>query len=63
MRRKVKDYIQSKTNEPITVVQPTIRKTRERQITTRLEAKRYSVVYTKRRLLADYSTLPYGYCA
>ncbi len=62
MRRKVKDYVQNHVNDPITIVQPRIRKNRERQVTTRLEAKKYSVVYTKRRLLPDFSTLPYGYC-
>ncbi len=61
MRRKVKAYVESGQNDPVTVAQPRIHKNRQREVTTRLEAKKYTVVYTKRRLLPDFTTLPYGY--
>ncbi len=61
MRRKVKAYVENGQNDPVTIVQPRIRKNRQREVTTRLEAKNYRVVYTKRRLLPDYTTLPYGH--
>ena len=37
------------------------RDVRKRKIVNKAEAKKYSLVYTKRVVLPDFSTVPYGY--
>ena len=60
----VKELIigESERNE-ITITNPSkiCRDARKRKLYNRREEKRYKMVYTKRRLVPDMTTLPYGF--
>lgn len=59
----MKDIVVNKTKDVITVVnsRKISRLARKRKLYNRIEEKEYKMVYTKRRLLDDLGTLPFGY--
>lgn len=44
----------------VSIVQPQIARTKDRQLVTMDQSKEYGVVYDKRWVLPDFNTLPYG---
>jgi hypothetical protein len=60
LKRLVHDYVQEHTRNTIDVSMSRIMRTRDRDVVTKTMRKTYRVVYDKRFVLADFSTLPYG---
>ena len=60
----MKDIVVNKTKESITLVntRKISRLSRKRKLYNRIEEKEFQMVNTKRRLLQDLRTLPFGYC-
>jgi hypothetical protein len=63
MTALVKQFVTEGTRPTITTVDPhkMTRSKKTNEIVNVVQEKRYSVVYVKRRVLPDYTTLPYGY--
>ena len=61
MRRLIKKYIATRDCDQVFVVFNRIERLRDRTVITKASMKTYRVVYEKRRLLSDGSSLPYGY--
>jgi len=62
MRRMVTAMVkQTDNNQSVTLIYPTIVRNPDRSIVTKTATKVYRPVYSKRRILPDFSTLPYGY--
>jgi hypothetical protein len=61
MKKMVKAFVKSGCQEEIAVVAPRIQRTDHHVMVTRLVRKCYRVVYDKRVVQKDFSTLPYGY--
>ena len=60
--QSVKDVIQNKTECIVTKnVSKICRDKRKRKLYNREEEKKYQQVFTKRRILNDYTTVPFGY--
>ncbi len=62
LRNKVFDFVNFRRIHTTTIVQPQIGRSYTREVITRDISKRYSVVYSKRWVLADFSTVPFGVC-
>jgi len=62
LRRMVKAFVLSGGKEIVTVKEQRIRREKNRQVVTKTVKKDYRVVYDKRKLLPDFTTLPFGYC-
>ena len=60
--KDVKDFVQRGITNSTTIVQPQITRNMDRTLTTKDVAKQYKVVYDKRRIMPDFSTLPFGFC-
>lgn len=60
----IRDIVIHKGIDSITTInkQKISRLSRKRKLYNRIEEKEYRMVYTKRRLLNDLTTLPFGYC-
>ncbi len=58
LKRKVWQFVKHGMKEKTMVVQPQIARTDERNVVTRDVAKEYGIVYDKRWVLDDFSTLP-----
>jgi len=61
LRQKVKQFVREKEQEPIKVVHHQIGRQSDHTIVTKTTAKNYRVVYDKRVVRPDFTTLPYGY--
>ena len=61
--KKVREFVTLGIKDYTTIVQPQICRNSDRSLTTRQLAKKYSIVYDKRRILPDFTTLPFGTCA
>jgi hypothetical protein len=61
LKEKVRAFIQQEDGDTVTLVNTRIVTTKFGDVQTRSLAKRYRVVYDKRVVFADYSTLPFGY--
>jgi len=61
MKRMVKAFVKSHRQDEVVVVSPRIQRVDHHVLVTRLVRKTYRVVYDKRVVCDDYSTLPYGY--
>lgn len=57
----MRDLVVNKSNESIKIVNHKKMSRLSRKLYNRVEEKEYKMVYTKRRLLNDLSTLPFGY--
>ena len=62
LREKVVKFVGGETIEPTTVVQPRIERTDSRAVVTKQVAKDYGIVYSKRWVLPNFNTLPFGVC-
>ena len=60
MKRLVKEFLRSNNCEIVTYSN-NIRRTREHQVVTKPERKRYRVVFDKLKVFPNGSTLPFGY--
>lgn len=60
----IKSLIHTSRDEQIKLVNPCkiSRDSRKRKLLNRVETKRYQIVYTKRRVLPNLDTLPFGFC-
>lgn len=60
----IKSIICTSQEKQIEVINPCkiSRDSRKRKLLNRTETKRYQMVYTKRRILPNLDTLPFGYC-
>lgn len=61
----IKDVVVEENRNTIQTTNPRkiCRLASKRKLYNRPEQKEYKMVYTKRRLLNDFSTLPFGYCS
>jgi hypothetical protein len=62
LKKKVMDFVRFGLRNKTSIVQPQIARTANREVVTKDIAKDYGVVYDKRWVLNDYSTLPFGMC-
>ena len=62
LKKKVMAFARGEEDGATTIVQPTIARTSDRRVVTKDVAKKYGVVYDKRWVVFDLSTLPYGTC-
>lgn len=60
----IKSLICTAQDRQIEIINPCkiSRDSRKRKLLNRTETKRYQMVYTKRRILPNLDTLPFGYC-
>ncbi|MCP3666869.1 MAG: hypothetical protein GY696_30980, partial [Gammaproteobacteria bacterium] len=61
MKRMVRAFVKSGQQEEVVVVAPRIRREEHHKIVTKLMRKVYRVVYDKRIVRKDYTTVPFGY--
>jgi hypothetical protein len=61
MKRMVKAFVKAGRSDEVVVVTPSIQRVGHHKLVTRLVRKTYRVVYDKRVVCSDYTTLPYGY--
>jgi len=61
LRQKVKNFVHNQAQEPIKVVHHQIGRQPDHSIVTKTMAKNYRVVYDKRVVRPDFTTLPYGF--
>ncbi len=61
MRRHVQQFVKEKKEEKTMLYLRKIRRMADRQIMTRTEQKTYRIVFDKRRILDDFTTIPFGY--
>jgi hypothetical protein len=61
MKRMVKAFVKSGSQDEVVVVAPRIQRVDHHVLVTRLVRKTYRVVYDKRVVCDDYSTVPFGY--
>ncbi len=61
MKKMVKAFVESGQQEEVVVVSPRIRREGHHRIVTKLIRKIYRVVYDKRVVRKDFTTVPYGY--
>ncbi len=61
MKRQVFAYVREKKIEEVTVYHPQIRRLNNHQIVTTTERKVQKLVYVKRVVQNDFTSLPYGY--
>lgn len=61
LQRMVLAFVKNGCKEEVEIVQRSILRTKEHKIVTRNTKKNYRVVYDKRRVLDDFTTVPYGY--
>ena len=60
MRETVFEYMKGKEKQ-VALYYPKIVKTADRRVATKLERKIYRMVYDKRVIKPDFTTIPYGY--
>jgi len=60
-RRLIHRFVEDGVQEKLEIREDAIRRLADHQIVTKVVKKRYQVVFNKRRVLRDFSTLPYGY--
>ena len=63
LKRKVFEFLRDGVSAPTTVVRPKIERRPNREVVTVTRKKDYRIVYDKRRVMKDGSTLPFGYCS
>jgi hypothetical protein len=61
MKRMVKAFVKSGNHDEVVVVSPSIQRVDHHKVVTRLVRKSYRVVYDKRVVKSDFTTVPYGY--
>lgn len=63
--KAIKALICTKQDRQIEIINPckVSRDSRKRKLLNRMEIKRCQMVYTKRRILSNLDTLPFGYCS
>ena len=61
MERHVREFVAGVHGEETFVTSNQLRRDKSHVMVTRKESKRYRVVYDKRRVLPDFSTLPFGF--
>ena len=61
LKKKVKKFIRTGVQEETDIVEERIQRQTDRTVVTAPLRKKYRVVYDKRRILRDGSTLPFGY--
>jgi len=62
MRRMVKAFVLAGDKEKVTVKEKKIMRTKDRRVVTKTVKKDYRVVYDKRKILPDFTSIPFGYC-
>lgn len=61
MREQVHSFVKSREFKEVTIYQPQIKRTKKHQVVTETLRKVQKLVYCKRVVQNDYSSLPYGY--
>jgi len=61
LRQRVKNFVHHQSQEAIKVVHHQIGRQADHSIVTKTTAKNYRVVYDKRVVRPDFTTLPYGF--
>lgn len=61
MKKAVQQFIRTGDREEIELVENRIRRQQDRTVVTKPLRKKFRVVYDKRQILRDGSTLPFGY--
>jgi hypothetical protein len=61
MKKLVFDSVLNNKQTEVTISEKRIQRTRTHEVVTKDVSKTWRVVYTKRRLLPDFTTLPWGY--